>query len=97
MRLIVVALDEGCTNSSLCCGLMLKLREGSVSVGLDFTIVAVLPERAMQPEPATICPRVGPTNATPALSDSAAFNSLRLDRPPWRRKYSAMTTHAWEV
>jgi hypothetical protein len=38
MRLIVIALDEGCTKS------MLELREVSVNVGLDFSIVVVLPE-----------------------------------------------------
>jgi len=44
MRLIAIALDEGCTESTLCCGPMLKLCEVSASVGLDFSIVLVLPE-----------------------------------------------------
>jgi hypothetical protein len=44
MRLIAIALDEGCTKSILCCGAMLKLCEVSASVALDCSIVVVLPE-----------------------------------------------------
>jgi hypothetical protein len=97
MRSIVIALHEDCTILTLCCGPMLTLREVGVSVGLDLWIVVVLPECEMQPECATICPRVGPASATPALSDSAAGNILRLDRLPCRREFSAMKTQAWEV
>ena len=90
MRLTAIALDDGCTKSTVCCGAMLKVAQLSDSVGLSCVMVVTAPDCAMRPLPAiTFPPKGSPACTKVAPSNRVAAISARPACLPRPRVFSA--------
>src|SRR5690606_41907536 len=94
MRLMAIALAEGCTKLTLSCAATLKLCQLSDRFWLDWLMVVVAPDCTIPPAPATTCPPCGAATAMPAASDNGrASNRLREPVPRPRAGSATATQH----